>query len=85
LRSCLKRRETALVEPLEKAINAAARAVMKFYQATKGKGADQVDMPTFFKSKRSSVKEFVSYLQNSEVAMPGFEKQIARIAQAIGQ
>ncbi|HET6325817.1 MAG TPA: AIPR family protein [Planctomycetaceae bacterium] len=77
--------ETALVGPLGKAINAAAGRAMRFYKAAKGKRADQVDMPTFFKSKRSSVNEFMEYLRKSEIAIPGLEVQLARIGQALEQ
>jgi hypothetical protein len=57
---------------------------MKFYRATKGKGAEEVDMPTFFKSKRSSLKEFVAYLNDSGNALAGLDKQILRVSVAIG-
>jgi len=80
-----QRKENACVEPLGRAIDNAARAAMKFYQATKGKGVEAVDMPTFFKSKRSSLKELVSYLKSSGTVLAGFDKQMARVSQAIGQ
>jgi len=80
-----QRAENACVEPLERALDTAARVAMKFYRATKGKGEEEVDMPTFFKSKRSSLKEFVAYLKSSGSPLAGFDKQMERVSQAIGQ
>jgi len=77
--------QMAVVDPVQKAIDITAKAVMKFYQATKGKGVEVVDLPTFFKSKRASRKEFEAYLKSSGSTLPGFEKQMACIAQATVQ
>jgi hypothetical protein len=78
-----QRSEPPCVESLERAIDTAARAALGFYRATQGKGADEVDMPTIFKSKRSSLKEFVVYLKSSASVLAAVDKQFARVSQAI--
>jgi hypothetical protein len=80
-----QREEPLCVEQFEKTIDTSAAVAMRFDQATKGKGADDVDMPTFFKSKRSRGKELVAYLKNSGSVLATVDKQLARVSQAIGQ
>ncbi len=80
-----QRSEPACVEQLDRAIDTAAGAAIRFYKSTKGKGADEVDMPTFFKSKRSSLSAFVAYLESSGSALAAVDKQMARVSSLIGR
>ncbi len=72
-----------MVEPLEKAIEAASRLAVRFYRAGKGMGTEQVDMSAFFKSKRSSLRSFTGYLNSNAFTVSGVDKNIERIAKSI--
>jgi len=73
-----------LTDPLERAINVVATVAMQFYRAKKGKGPEEVDAPAFFKNKRSSLTEFLDYLETAGKELVSFDRHIARVCGAIG-
>jgi hypothetical protein len=80
-----QRADADCVASLTKAIDIAAQAAMQFYRSQKGKGVDAVDMATFFKNRRSGLREFVVYLDSSSKELPGLDRQTARLFDAINK
>lgn len=80
-----QREERALCDPLSKCITLSASAAIKFYEATNGRGDEDVDMATFFKSRRSSLNLFISHLKRTAKPMNEIDKLVDRISRAIAQ
>ncbi|MBC8357309.1 MAG: AIPR family protein [Planctomycetes bacterium] len=84
-RILMEKHDPDLRAPLVKAIERILVTAGKFFQENKGIGDDRVDMPTFFKSKRSSTKQFNVFWNDNPAETKKLEPHIRRLVAAINE
>ena len=69
--------------PLATAIRGVYQVTIRFFREHRGNGKEAIDMPTFFKSKRATAKEFQSYCSGQDKFAASLDKQLSKIAACI--